>query len=199
MFIIWGEIKEKIQESWTQFGDAFAENPIKYFWRAGGLLFLSLLLAGSMIFLPEKIKADQVDSLVYSTITSDKVKGFDYSNAKQTIADSKAISAMFCVPKGETYEQVLSIFNDSKKMEELNRQIYFYPLVYDVAEEEKEYGINREQITFIFFDGGKETNRVVIGKEGITDVSKELVPELNRLPLANIKKLELEMTTDSTQ
>lgn len=152
-----------------------------------------------MIFLPEKIKADQVDSLVYSTITSDKVKGFDYSNAKQTIADSKAISVMFCVPKGETYEQVLSIFNDSKKMEELNRQIYFYPLVYDVAEEEKEYGINREQITFIFFDGGKETNRVVIGKEGITDVSKELVPELNRLPLANIKKLELEMTTDSTQ
>ncbi|MBO0431249.1 hypothetical protein [Enterococcus sp. DIV0660C] len=199
MFVIWGEIKEKIQESWIEFADAFAENPVKYFWRVGGLLFLAVLLAGSMIFLPEKIKADQVDSLVYSTITSDKVKRFDYSNAKQTITDSKAISVMFCVPKGKNYEQVLTILNDSKKMEELNRQIYFYPLVYDVAKEEKEYGINREQITFIFFDGGKETNRVVIGADGITDVSNELVPELNRLPLANIKKLELEMTTDSTQ
>ena len=43
------------------------------------------------------------------------------------------------------------------------------------------------------FDGGKEANRITAGKGGITDFDKELIPELNRLPLANIKQLEEEL------
>ncbi|HAR0632825.1 hypothetical protein ACQ1Y6_17520, partial [Enterococcus faecalis] len=69
----------------------------------------------------------------------------------------------------------------------------YYPIVYDVHELEQKYNIRTDEVTFIFFDGGKEANRITAGKGGITDFDKELIPELNRLPLANIKQLEEEL------
>ena len=80
---------------------------------------------------------------------------------------------------------MLDVFNDPELMEELNRPIFYYPIVYDVHELEQKYNIRTDEVTFIFFDGGKEANRITAGKGGITDFDKELIPELNRLPLAN--------------
>lgn len=101
---------------------------------------------------------------------------------------------MFCVPKGKQYETLLAIFNDPKEMEELNRPIYFYPLIYDIKETEQKYKINQEKPTVIFFKDGKEANRLTIEKkDNQAKLAQEMIPELNRLPLANIKKLEDEM------
>lgn len=93
---------------------------------------------------------------------------------------------------------MLDVFNDPELMEELNRPIFYYPIVYDVHELEQKYNIRTDEVTFIFFDGGKEANRITAGKGGITDFDKELIPELNRLPLANIKQLEEEMDRTGT-
>ena len=41
-------------------------------------------------------------------------------------------------------------------MEELNRPIFYYPIVYDVHELEQKYNIRTDEVTFIFFDGGKK-------------------------------------------
>ncbi|MBK4806236.1 hypothetical protein CU037_0986 [Enterococcus faecium] len=172
---------------------SFAENPSKYFRRLVFLLILSLLLTVAMFLLPEKIREEQVNSLVYSSIPTSKLKPFDYSKADQKIKQSRAISVMFSKPNGKTYQDMLDVFNDPELMEELNRPIFYYPIVYDVHELEQKYNIRTDEVTFIFFDGGKEAKRITAGKGGITDFDKELIPELNRLPLANIKQLEEEL------
>ncbi len=193
MFVIWKVVKSRVQEMNEHFSVSFAENPSKYFRRLVFLLILSLLLTVAMFLLPEKIREEQVNSLVYSSIPTSKLKPFDYSKADQKIRQSRAISVMFSKPNGKTYQDMLDVFNDPELMEELNRPIFYYPIVYDVHELEQKYNIRTDEVTFIFFDGGKEANRITAGKGGITDFDKELIPKLNRLPLANIKQLEEEL------
>ncbi|HHD9694725.1 TPA: hypothetical protein ACOZQQ_000591 [Enterococcus faecium] len=193
MFVIWEVVKSRVQEMNEHFSVSFAENPSKYFRRLVFLLILSLLLTVAMFLLSEKIREEQVNSLVYSSIPTSKLKPFDYSKADQKIKQSRAISVMFSKPNGKTYQDMLDVFNDPDLMEELNRPIFYYPIVYDVHELEQKYNIRTDEVTFIFFDGGKEANRITAGKGGITDFDKELIPELNRLPLANIKQLEEEL------
>ncbi|HHC7639004.1 TPA: hypothetical protein ACN3G5_002407 [Enterococcus faecium] len=193
MFVIWEVVKSRVQEMNEHFSVSFAENPSKYFRRLVFLLILSLLLTVAMFLLSEKIREEQVNSLVYSSIPTSKLKPFDYSKADQKIKQSRAISVMFSKPNGKTYQDMLDVFNDPELMEELNRPIFYYPIVYDVHELEQKYNIRTDEVTFIFFDGGKEANRITAGKGGITDFDKELIPELNRLPLANIKQLEEEL------
>ncbi|WP_275400004.1 hypothetical protein [Enterococcus faecium] len=198
MFVIWEAVKSRVQEMNEHFSVSFAENPSKYFRRLVFLLILSLLLTIAMFLLPEKIREEQVNSLVYSSIPTSKLKPFAYSQADQKIKQSRAISVMFSKPSGKTYQDMLDVFNDPELMEELNRPIFYYPIVYDVHELEQKYNIRTDEVTFIFFDRGKEANRITAGKGGITDFDKELIPELNRLPLANIKQLEEEMDRTGT-
>ncbi|BDP53539.1 hypothetical protein EfmJHP35_14630 [Enterococcus faecium] len=187
------EHRPSVQYFFKEIFVSFAENPSKYFRRLVFLLILSLLLTVAMFLLPEKIREEQVNSLVYSSIPTSKLKPFDYSKADQKIKQSRAISVMFSKPNGKTYQDMLEGDTLSELMEELNRPIFYYPIVYDVHELEQKYNIRTDEVTFIFFDGGKEANRITAGKGGITDFDKELIPELNRLPLANIKQLEEEL------
>ncbi|MBE8847714.1 hypothetical protein ABQE22_05080 [Enterococcus durans] len=188
------ELGKRIKASYTHFAADFAENPTTYFTRVLLVLFFSGMLTIMMFVFPEKIREEQIDSLVYADITSTKLQPLVLSDASKTIAENKAISVMFCVPKGKQYETLLAIFNDPKEMEELNRPIYFYPLIYDIKETEQKYKINQEKPTVIFFKDGKEANRLTIEKkDNQAKLAQEMIPELNRLPLANIKKLEDEM------
>ncbi|MDO2162628.1 hypothetical protein Q2430_27900, partial [Escherichia coli] len=84
---------------------------------------------------------EQVNSLVYSSIPTSKLNPFDYSQADQKIKQSRAISVMFSKPNGKTYQDMLDVFNDPELMEELNRPIFYYPIVYDVHELEQKYNI----------------------------------------------------------
>lgn len=54
-------------------------------------------------------------------------------------------------------------------MAELNRPIYFYPLVYQVNELEQRYDLKQEHLTVIFFQNGKETNRLVYKANQLSD------------------------------
>lgn len=107
MFVIWEVVKSRVQEMNEHFSVSFAENPSKYFRRLVFLLILSLLLTVAMFLLPEKIREEQVNSLVYSSIPTSKLKPFDYSKADQKIKQSRAISVMFSKPNGKTYQDML--------------------------------------------------------------------------------------------
>lgn len=194
------ELGKRIKASYTGFATGFSENPVAYFTRIFMVLFFSGVFTIMMFVFPEKIREEQIDSLVYADIMSTKLQPLVLSDAPKMIAENKAISVMFCVPKGKQYETLLAIFNDPKKMEELNRPIYFYPLVYDVEETERTYKINQEKPTVLFFKDGKEANRLIIEKnDNPVVLAQEIIPELNRLPLVNIKKLEDEMAkSDAT-
>ena len=82
----------------------------------------------------KKIREEQVNSLVYSSIPTSKLKPFAYSQADQKIKQSRAISVMFSKPNGKTYQDMLDVFNDPKLMEELNRPNLLLSDRYDVHE-----------------------------------------------------------------
>ncbi|MBO1299397.1 MULTISPECIES: hypothetical protein [unclassified Enterococcus] len=190
------EIKDKIIRSYTNLSEDFEQHPQKYFRRIGLLLVCSLLLTAAMFFLPSKIKEAQVDTLIYSSIDSEKLQPLPFSSAHQEITDSRAVSVMFSLPKGELYQQVIDIFEDPQQSSELNRTIFFYPLVYDTPELEQQYGINKDEITIVFFERGEERNRLVLSDENKEDLERTLIPALNRLPLINIKQLEKELANE---
>ncbi len=187
------KLMDPIQKNWSIFLDDFSERPKKYFVRLFLFLIVVLLFTSTMFIIPARIKNQQLHSLVYSRIDSEKLNPIDYGAVDRQINDRKAISVMFSVPHGELYQEVQQLLSDPEKSRELNRQIYFYPLVYDSENLESKYKIAKNQVTFLFFDDGKEKNRVEISKEDIPNLEKELIPELNRLPMWNLRQLEQEL------
>ncbi|MEY8444669.1 hypothetical protein AALA44_00345 [Enterococcus ratti] len=198
MIVIWKEADKKIKSSYHYFLNDFDERPKKYFRCGFFVLLASLIVTVIMFVFPSKIRQAQIDSVVYATISSSKLRPLNINEASETIKESAAISVLFSVPKGEMYQELIKVFHYSKKMQELNRPIYFYPLVYDVDELEEKYHLNQNQMTIIFFKNGKEANRLTIGKKERSYFSNELIPELNRLPLTKLKKLEDKLMQEET-
>lgn len=193
MIAMWKEISETIKVKYHHFLADFDTHPQRYFMRLLFVFLVSLVITITMFVFPKNIREAQVESLVYAEINSPKLKPLNINEASQTIEESKAISVLFSVPSGEMYQALMDIFHDPKKMAELNRPIYFYPLVYQVNELEQRYDLKQEHLTVIFFQNGKEANRLVYNANQLSDFPTQLIPELNRLPLANIKKLEEEL------
>ncbi|OTP11800.1 hypothetical protein A5844_000014 [Enterococcus sp. 10A9_DIV0425] len=199
VFILVEEIKKQVIEKYEEILEKFDLDPKKYFRRAGYYLLCSILVTIGMFYFPGKIREAQVSSIVYSSIHSEKLQPIPIDSANSFIKEQKAISVLFSLPKGEAYEKVMALFDDPVKINELNRPIFFYPLIYDVQELEDTYGIKKDEVTIIFFDGGKEKNRMTVTNESDKTLRKTFIPELNRLPLTKIKQLEQEMETKTTQ
>jgi hypothetical protein len=188
------KLMDTVKKNWYIFLDDFSERPKKYFVRLFLFLIVVLLFTSTMFIIPARIKNQQLHSLVYSSVDSAKLKPIDYGRVDKLITDRKAVSVMFSVPHGKVYQEVQQMLSDPKKTSELNRQIYFYPLVYDTEQLESTYKLSKKQVTFLFFDDGKEKNRVVISEEDLPNLEKELIPELNRLPMWNLRQIEQELT-----
>ncbi|MBF8808023.1 MAG: hypothetical protein IC227_06365 [Enterococcus lacertideformus] len=192
-------MSKKCKNNYKYFLDDFEEYPKKYFVRLFLIFFVSLLVTVTMFVFPQRIREEEVASLVYTTIDSPKLQPLTIGEAQKIIKESKAISVLFTVPKGEKYQELMKLFHNVRKMDELNRPIYFYPLIYHVNELAKEYNLAKNQMTIIFFKEGKEANRLTIEENKQYNFSDELIPEINRLPLTNIQKLENELVMENTQ
>ena len=143
-----------------------------------------VLIIGSIIFIPtmqKNIRAAQVESLVAGPIKSEKVSVLDYKTADKKIQETGAMSVMFAKPSGKQYDQMVKLFN-SDKMNEFHRSLYIYPLIYNAGKAQEQYNVSGDEITLVFFENGKEKTRTVVEK------SMELIPELNRLPMAGVLK-----------
>ena len=123
--------------------------------------------------------------MAFEELPSDKIEPLEYAEADQTIRDTKAISVMFSKPNGEELAEVFQLFND--KESEMNRSVYYYPIVYDTQSFLDTYGVKANEITFVFFENGQEKNRFTY--QSLKDPAEEFIPELNRLPMWNIRKL----------
>lgn len=124
-----------------------------------------VLIIGSIIFIPtmqKNIRAAQVESLV-----------------------AGPMSVMFAKPSGKQYDQMVKLFN-SDKMNEFHRSLYIYPLIYNAGKAQEQYNVSGDEITLIFFENGKEKTRTVVEKS--MDLKTQLIPELNRLPMAGVLK-----------
>lgn len=178
-------VKEKMRESWEAFVQSVYQNQRKTMYYLGMGILLAVLFAVVIITSQTRIKTSLIHKMAFEELPSDKIEPLEYAEADQTIRDTKAISVMFSKPNGEELAEVFQLFND--KESEMNRSVYYYPIVYDTQSFLDTYGVKANEITFVFFENGQEKNRFTY--QSLKDPAEEFIPELNRLPMWNIRKL----------
>ncbi|MBP2100061.1 hypothetical protein [Enterococcus rivorum] len=142
-----------------------------------------LLLLSLIIIVPRvqaNIRNSQIQSLVNENIDSKKVTVLEYRTMDKVIADQKGITVLFSQPNVKQYTKVMDILKKPDKLAEFNRGIYIYPIVYNVQAVETKYSIVATEPTIVFFENGKEKNRLVLTKD--LDLNTVFIPEFNRLP-----------------
>ena len=177
--------KDKILTFWRKFIIIVSENERRSLMIAISLVIFALIFSASAAFAQKTIRQDQLDELVFDSLKSDHLIPLNYQTVDQKIKDTKAISIMFSQPKGTSFENVMTVLDDPTQQTMLNRKFYYYPIVYDSETIAKNYQLDPRQVTFIFFHNGKEKNRFIV--ESLNDLNNEFIPELNRLPMWDLK------------
>lgn len=180
----WHKIKNSAISIWRDFEAwAYAHQ------RRAMIILSSVLIAVTLVsvsfaMIQSRIRRSQESSLVFAEVHNSKIKPLDYGKGDSEIAEANAISVMFAPPYGAEYDKVMKLLD--QKEDELNRPFYFYPAIYDTADLAKKYKIDPNKVTFIFFEKGEEKNRFTL--DSFEDLENEFIPELNRLPMWNIKE-----------
>ncbi|MDR0922242.1 MAG: hypothetical protein LBM95_07670 [Lactobacillales bacterium] len=170
------------------------------------LLVILVLFTAFSLLIPrvqDHIRGKELDALVYKEIQSEKIEYFNFYSRDEFIQEQTAITVLFAEPDGRVYQDVLKLLNDKKKMENLNRKIYFYPVVYNAKDAIDRYHLKNGAIDVVFFEGGVEKNRYEIHSS--TNLSNEVIDRINSLAMptevptssSNIKN-STEETTNST-
>ncbi|MDU5335541.1 hypothetical protein [Enterococcus sp.] len=178
-------VKEKMIIFWRKFIIIVSENERRSLIIAASLVIFAVVFSTSAAFAQKTIRQDQLDELVFDALKSDHLIPLDYQMVDKKIQDTKAISIMFSQPDGTSFKNVMTILDDPNQKMMLNRKFYYYPVVYDSETIAKKYKLDPRQVTFIFFHNGKEKNRFVV--ESLKDLNNEFIPELNRLPMWDLK------------
>lgn len=178
-------VKEKILIFWRKFIIVVSENERRSLLIAASLVVFAIIFSTSAAFAQKVIRQDQLNELVFDSLKSDHLIPLEYQKVDQKIKETKAISIMFSQPDGTSFNNVMTILDDPEQKPMLNRQFYYYPIVYDSETIAEKYQLDPRQVTFIFFHNGKEKNRFVV--ESLKDLDHEFIPELNRLPMWKLK------------
>ncbi|EOH98696.1 hypothetical protein UAW_01292 [Enterococcus haemoperoxidus ATCC BAA-382] len=152
------------------------------------ILVVTILFIISLFIIVPKvqanIRASEIKSLVNQEKLTKKANYLDAKIADKEISEKTARTVLFSVPSGKAYGNVIDVLKDSKQMKDFNHSIYIYPIVYDAQIIENKYNIKKNEVTIIFFENGKEKNRISIDER--FDTKKMLIPALNQLPLSSI-------------
>lgn len=178
--------KNRLKSTWSSFADAIYANKKKSI----ASVLIALLVMVGLTFLAltmnTKIRAAQINNLVYEELSTKKIVPLSYRQQDAVINEKGAISVMFAKPSQSNTNQVLEIID--QKNNELNRNFYYYPIVYQENEIVDRYKIDLNEVTFIFFQDGTEKNRFTFSS--IDEPEENFIPELNRLPMWNIEAQE---------
>ncbi|EOI00579.1 hypothetical protein UAY_01682 [Enterococcus moraviensis ATCC BAA-383] len=167
------------------------------------LVVIVLFIISLFIVVPKvqtNIRAAEIDSLVNQEKLVKKANYLDAKTADQDISKKTAMTVLFSIPSGKTYDGVVDVLKDKKLMKDFNHSIYIYPIVYNPEKIEEKYKIKKNEVTIIFFENGKEKNRIPI--DGSFDTKTMLIPALNQLPLPSVGQStqpQTPATTNSTE
>jgi len=150
-----------------------------------GLIIVTMLTVLTLT-VHTKIRAAQMDNLIYEDLPTNKIVPFSYGQGDKVIKDKKAVSVMFAKPNQADTQQALKIIQQKEK--ELNRNFYYYPIIYQTDEIARTYDLSPDDVTFVFFQDGKEKNRFTLSS--VDNPEENFIPELNRLPMWNINVQE---------
>jgi len=176
----------KLQTAWESFAETIYANKKTSIIATAVSLVVIIGLTFFSLTMNTKIRAAQMNNLIYESLPTKRVVPFSYDQGDNMISEKKAISVMFAKPNRSDTNQVMEIVD--QKNNELNRNFYYYPIVYQSDEIAQTYNINPNEVTFIFFQNGEEKNRFTF--RSIDDPGQNFIPELNRLPMWNIQAQE---------
>jgi hypothetical protein len=150
----------------------------------GGII---ILFIGFVLIIPKvqaSIRSSEIQSLVQSEKLNKKANYLDPRTADQLIRTKPAITVLFSVPHGKTYDEIQAILKDDAKMNEFTHSIYLYPMVYNIDKIEKKYDVKENEVTVIFFENGKEKNKYQLKND--SDIKASLIPTLNQMPMSTM-------------
>ncbi|WP_278529763.1 hypothetical protein [Enterococcus asini] len=183
---VFGDIRHGAREFFKDLENWFNQNQRRGILTFVGILLFVAVFSVSMMTAQGNIRESEYEEIVFSDLATDRLKSIPYGTEDQFIKKQKAISVMFAPPHGSQRAKTDEIL--TKKGTELNRDFYYYPLVYDTVNIGERYDLDPTKVTFVFFEGGEEKNRVELAD--INDLNSSLIPELNRLTMWNIKTIE---------
>lgn len=164
-----------------------------------GILVLFVICL--IIFVPKvqaTIRSSEIESLVSHENLAKKATYLDLGTADQEIAEKTAITVLFSVPSGKSYDNIIKVLKNTEAMKEFNHSIFIYPIVYNAEYIEEKYVVNKDEPTVIFFESGKEKNRQII--DDSFDINTMFISTLNQLPLSNaLESTEPATTTETAQ
>ncbi|NLM65654.1 MAG: hypothetical protein GX180_00500 [Enterococcus sp.] len=172
-----------LSQFWLKIGTRLKKNPKKSVFYSLFSLFLLVSFFYSLLYFRTTIRQSQLEVLIFQPNESNVLEPISYNQLDPTVKSAKAISVLLANPATENYQKMLAILNEQEK--EVNRKIYFYPLVYSDSTLLEQYQLSLEEVTFVFFEGGIEKNRLVF--DSLEQAETTLIPELNRLPMWNLK------------
>lgn len=181
-------IKNGVRDFYEDLEGWFYTNQRRGLLTFAGILACVALFSVSMVVAQARVRQSEYEEIIYPGLVSERMKTIEYGKEDQWIASKSAISVMFAPPHGDERNQVDHLLEQKHK--ELNRDFYYYPLVYDTVNIGEKYNIDPTKVTFVFFEKGVEKNRLEFSK--LTDTESSFIPELNRLPMWNIKSLDEE-------
>lgn len=181
------DIQEKLKASVSKSVDYFKKNQVM-----GGVIagIVVILLIIAIIIVPKigkSAKNSEIQSVVMGPFTSEKLHYIPYGEAEATIANEKAISVLFVDLSDKNYEKLEKVLADDKQMARYKNNLYIYPIVQKNQAIEKQFKLT-EKTTLVFFENNQEVNRLNLNEK--FDYKKELVSELNGLPMANSKEIK---------
>ncbi|WP_071131490.1 hypothetical protein [Enterococcus timonensis] len=183
-------MKNWLQEKWQQFIDELHDIDGKH-WKilgiTGGVAVIILIVLLSVTpHLQQTIRTQQLASVVYPEKMAKKVTLVEYPNIKK-ISQQETATIIFVPTNGLYAHEVSDLLADDKNLQALNHTVYLYPMVYNTHEEAEKFAIDYRYTTVIFFEKGKEENRLVLKEPG---QFQNFVAKLNDLSMENIKTLE---------
>ncbi|MTD39016.1 hypothetical protein GIX45_10265 [Erwinia sp. CPCC 100877] len=150
----------------------------------GGII---ILFVGLVLIIPKvqaSIRSSEIQSLVQSEKLNKKANYLDPKTADELISKKPAMTVLFSVPHGTAYEEIQAILKDDNKMSEFTHSIYLYPMVYNINEIEKKYGVKENEVTIVFFESGKEKNKYQLNSD--SDINASLISTLNQMPMSTM-------------
>lgn len=168
---------------WSDLTVQVKKNPKKTLFYSLFYIFLLLSFFYLLLFSRTSIRQSQIDVLIFQQNELKSLEPISYDQLDATVKSAKAISVLLANPATENYQKMIKLLNEQEK--EVNRKIYFYPLIYTNPVLLDQYQINPDEVTFIFFEEGVEKNRLIF--DSLEQAETTFIPELNRLPMWNLK------------
>lgn len=180
--------QQKVQQKVHQLKNYTKENKKKSLILLACILLIVVLFSLSVSKIRQAIQSEQIDSLIMSEYSNERVVALSNSQLKQKIASDSKFTVLFLDPKDPLDSLITEALNSKKIKNEYKETLFLVPLVYQKEQVKQRYDLSENQPTLIYYENGHEASRIVIKKR--KNFQTSILNDLESLSMTNIKKIQ---------